>query len=156
MRVHLARRAPNTLVGFEVPGLKQMPGDLTAAEIHSLTVADGEGRVVLKVEGRQDRAERNRIELMPEVWTLTVEGTKGQLTLYALDGEDFLSDDVLDALAARLGTRPRLARQERQPHIALGVVDVEVDQTDALPGAEGELAPTTGTVRTAARAPASV
>ncbi len=42
-------------------------GRLTAAEIHSLTVADGEGRVVLKVDGRQDRAERNRIELMPEV-----------------------------------------------------------------------------------------
>jgi len=104
VRVHLAPAdAPNTLVGFEAPVLKRMPGDLTAAEIHSLTVADGEGRVVLKVDGRRDRAERNRIELMPEVWTLTLEGTKGQVTLYALDVEDFPSDEVLDALAARLG-----------------------------------------------------
>lgn len=36
-----------------------------------------------------------------EVWTLTVEGTKGQLTSFALDGEEFPSDEVLDALAAR-------------------------------------------------------
>jgi len=42
-------------------------------------------------------------KLMPDAWTLTVEGTKGQLTLYALDGEDFPSDELLDALAARLG-----------------------------------------------------
>ena len=87
VRVHLAPEdEPNTLVGFEAPGLQQMPGDLTAAEIRSLTVA-----------------ERNRVELMQEVWTLTVEGTTGQLTLYALDGEDLPPDEVLDALAARLG-----------------------------------------------------
>ena len=50
----------------------------------------------------------------------------------------------------------RSAGQEGEPHLALGVVDVEVDEADALPGAEREpAAEHRAPWRTAARAPAS-
>jgi len=106
LQVQLAPEdAPNTLVHLD-PGIVPMPDDLTASEIHSLAVTDGEGRAALNVDGRADRAERTRATLMPQDWQLRLEGTHGVLILYALEGTGFPSDEVLDRLSARLGHTP--------------------------------------------------
>ena len=94
--------APNTLVHLD-PGVVPVPDDLTAAEVHSLTVTDGEGRIALKVDGRADRVERNRVDLEPHHWQMTLEGTPGLLTLYAREATAFPPDEVLDRLSSRLG-----------------------------------------------------